>query len=363
LGLSAATSGPRFGLHGRADGRMQTPDFQVVRDARIEAVKLMSTADPADVDRLRAVNANMFVVVRCFVDFRNRVVTAQDFAQSMAGDLAPFYAKGIRLFEVHNEPNLADEGLVVPGGTGSWADGAEFGAWFTAAVTQMSQTFHDALWGWPGLSPGDAIAGRRANADQFLDQAGPVPGSADWIGIHAYWTNDAELQAAIDSVAGYAARFPGQTLYVTEFANPDPGVDTAEKARQYVTFCAGLRPLPVSAAFAFVSSASNAAFGAQAWRDESGQLSAIPAIVGARSLQPARWWDTWPSGQIVPSRRLASPPAAIEIFDASGQSLVPPVHRQNAMDVFERHGDLLRVTQQLINGQLWWVRAADVQPA
>ncbi len=366
----AATLTTRLGLHGRADGRMQTPDFQAVRDARAEAVKLMSTADPADFDKLQAIDSKIFVMVRCFADFRNRVLPAQDFAHSMAGDLAPFYAKGIRHFEVHNEPNTPIEGLRLPGHVGSWADGAEFGNWFTAVVAQLRQTFPEAKWGWPGLSPGQDADGQRADADRFLTEAGSAPASADWIGIHAYWLNDDGpnengLQAAIDSVAAYAARFPGHTLYVTEFANPAPAaqVDMATKARQYLAFWQGMRPLPVAAVFSFVSSASNQDFKDQSWRDESGQLSAIPGIVGARTVLPARWWDAWPSGVFASPSRLASPPAAIQIVDASGQPLVPPTSRQNAMDVFERQGDLLRVLDQPLHGQIWWVRASDVEPA
>jgi GH25 family lysozyme M1 (1,4-beta-N-acetylmuramidase) len=358
----AGAANARFGLHGRADGRMQPADFQVVQSARVEAVKLMSTADPNDVDRLRAIDSRMLIVVRGFVDFRNRVITAQDFAQTMAGDLAPFYAKGIRHFEVHNEPNLADEGLIVPGRVGSWADGAQFGAWFTAVVAQLTQIFPDAVWGWPGLSPGESIPGVRADAAQFLSQAGGAPGNADWIGLHCYWQNDAELELALDSVMTAAAAFPGQRLYITEYANVAHGVDPAVRASQYVRFCAALNRLPVVAAFAFVVSASNQDFAHETWRDENGQLSAIPGIVGARTAPAARWWEAWPEGIINPPRRLASPPAPIQIFRKGGQPLSPPVFRQNAMDVFERNGDLLRVLQEAINGKLWWVQAADVQP-
>jgi|GEM_PF-2414740 len=362
---AAATVSTRVGLHGRADGRMQPADFQVVQNARLEAVKLMSTADPADVDRLRAIDPAMLILVRCFVDFKNRLITPPQFAQMMAGDLAPFYAKGIRLFEVHNEPNLADEGLIVPGRIGSWADGAQFGTWFTAALALMSQTFPDAVWGWPGLSPGPDIGGVRADSAQFLAQAGAVPRSADWIGLHAYWLNDLELDAAVNSVRQMAAAFPGQQLYVTEFANVDksvPPVPPATRANQYLKFYARLSPLRVVAAFSFVASASNQDFSTQSWRDEAGQLSAIPAIVGARSAPAKRWWNAWPQGLIAPSHRLASPPAPIQIFKSNGQPLAPAVFRQNTMDVFERDGDLLRVTQTAINGKLWWVRAADVQP-
>ena len=362
-----------FGLHGRADGRLQPPDLQVVQSARIEAVKLMSTAAPEDVDRLRSIAEHMPIMVRCFVDFRNRTVTPQQFADAMSGDLAPFVAKGIKLFEVHNEPNLVDEGLGTPGQGGSWPNGAAFGEWFTQTVALLSARFPEALWGWPGLSPGDTRPCQRADATEFLRQAGRAPAGADWIGVHAYWQNEAELDAALADIGRLAGQFPGQKLYVTEFANvkQQPNEDPAVIAQQYLRFVAQLRRLPVAAAFAFVVSASFPGFAFECWRDEQGRLSVIPSLVGARPALPpvgrapaptGRWWEAWPEGVQTPPRRLASPPAPVQMFKRDGQPLSPPVFRQNAMDVFERQGDLLRVLPQAINGRLWWVRAADVQP-
>src|SRR5207247_4425242 len=99
----------------------------------------------------------------------------------------------------------------------------------TTVKTQLSQTFAGSKWGWPGLSPGDDMTGVRKNEARFLAEAGSAPASADWIGVHAYWfgSDNTGVQAAIDSVAAYAARFPNHNLYVTEFANTDTHVDIA----------------------------------------------------------------------------------------------------------------------------------------
>ena len=50
----------------------------------------------------------------------------------MMGDLVPFYSRGVRYFEVHNEPNLVPEGW-----TQSWSDGQSFGAWFLDVVNRL----------------------------------------------------------------------------------------------------------------------------------------------------------------------------------------------------------------------------------
>jgi hypothetical protein len=167
------------GVHGRADGPMQEADFGPVNQARIEAVKLLTSARPEDVDRLRADNARVFIMVRLFAAFDGRVVRSDEFASWMEGDMAPFYQRGLRYFEVHNEPNLRPEGW-----TQSWDDGPQFGAWFSDVRNRLKQVYPEALFGFPGLSPGDGVPGLRAPALDFLTGADAACREADWIGLH-----------------------------------------------------------------------------------------------------------------------------------------------------------------------------------
>ena len=124
------------GVHGRADGPLAEADYGPINQARIEAVKLLTTAQPQNVDRLRADNPRVFILVRLFASFDGRVVRADEFAEWMIGDMAPFYDRGLRYFEIHNEPNLRPEGW-----TQSWADGAAFGAWFIAVRNRLKQVY------------------------------------------------------------------------------------------------------------------------------------------------------------------------------------------------------------------------------
>jgi hypothetical protein len=50
-------------------------------------------------------------------------------------------------------------------------DGVAFGAWFTDVVNRLRPIFPGALFGFPGLSPGDAIPGLRHG---FFGRAGGV---------------------------------------------------------------------------------------------------------------------------------------------------------------------------------------------
>ncbi|MEP7357091.1 MAG: M23 family metallopeptidase, partial [Anaerolineales bacterium] len=266
------------GLHGRADGPLQPADYPVFGQARIEAVKLLSTARPQDVDALRAQDPKSFILMRMFASFQGRTVRAQDFAAWMTGDLAPFYAQGLRYFEVHNEPNLVPEGW-----TQSWSSGQEFAAWFIEVRDRLRQVFPEALFGFPGLSPGDTIPGMRQDALEFLTGADAAGRAADWIGLHEYWLSDQELNSAAGGLGylEYRRRFPNKLLFITEFSNPDTGVDKHLKGQQYARLYQMLRTIPgLGAAFAFAVSASSG-FGSETWRQEDGGLTEIAAVVGA----------------------------------------------------------------------------------
>ena len=268
------------GLHGRADGPLQDSDYGPVGQARVEAVKLLSSAQPGDVDRLRALNPRLFILARMYASFNGRSVSSADFANWMTGDLAPFYSRGVRYFEVHNEPNLVPEGW-----TQSWGDGRAFGAWFVDVVNRLRPHFPQALFGFPGLSPGDFIPGLRMASVDFLTGADAACRAADWIGVHCYWQSEQEMNSAGGGLGylDYRRRFADKLLFVTEFSNPSPDTNKAAKGRQYQRYYQMLRTIPgIGAAFSFVVSASSG-FNFETWRDENGTVTEIPGLVGARS--------------------------------------------------------------------------------
>jgi murein DD-endopeptidase MepM/ murein hydrolase activator NlpD len=268
------------GLHGRADGPLQAADYGPVGQARVEAVKLLSTAQGTDVDALRAQNSRLFIPVRMFASFTGRIVSSADFASWMVGDLAPFYSRGLRYFEVHNEPNLVTEGWTL-----SWGDGVAFGAWYSDVVNRLRPHFPDALFGFPGLSPGDSIPGLRTAALDFLTGADAACRAADWIGVHCYWVSDQDMTSPTGGLGflDYRSRFPDKLLFVTEFSNPTVDTTKQTKGQQYQRYYQMLRAIPgLGAAFSFVVSASSG-FDSETWRTESGSVTEIPGLVGARS--------------------------------------------------------------------------------
>jgi hypothetical protein len=276
------------GLHGRADGALQEADYTIITRARMEAVKLTSYGSPENVLRLRALNPEMFILARAFLVFNRNgdpiPTTPVEFYERTVNDVARLYEAGVRYIEIHNEPNLRLEGF-----GGSWHNGGEFGQWFLQVLELYRARFPEALFGFPGLSPGPSqTAGGRVDSDVFLAQAADAIVQADWIGVHAYWQSEAEMNDAREGYGftRYRERFPDKLLFITEFGNP--AGPKAEVAAQYARYYASLRKVPgLGAAFAYIVSTSNPEEAPRwAWRTESGQDVGIAFVVGQRRDQP-----------------------------------------------------------------------------
>jgi hypothetical protein len=266
------------GLHGRTDGALQEADFETARVANVEAVKLLTWARPEDIDRLRQLRPDMFILARLMTKIGAPGQFSDFFVGEVQAHMAAFYARGVRYFEVHNEPNLALEGW-----RSSWQDGAEFARFFLDVRDKLKAKFPEALLGWPGLSPGPVIDEVRQKDWEFVAQADAALRAADWLGVHCYWQSAAQMDDGAEGGRVYRAyreRYPDKVIFITEFSNatePPP-----VKAQQYVAYYQSLQNEPgLGAAFSFVSSAPSG-FASEAWRDEAGNLSEIPKIVGGR---------------------------------------------------------------------------------
>lgn len=269
------------GLHGRADGPLLDPDIPLIKNARIEAVKLLSNAPPEDVDRLLKLDPEMFIMARLFASFRDRVVSAADFTSWIEHDMGELYERGVRFFEIHNEPNLQYEGW-----HNSWPDGHQFGHWFLELVERLQSKYSKAKFGYPGLSPGGPISGQRMDSWTFLEQSDEAARSADWIGCHCYWSDEAHMLHPSGGLVyeEYRRRYPDKLLFITEFSNPTKGTDARTKGQQYLEYYRRLQNVRgIGAAFSFVVSASSD-FPHEVWRSEDGTSRGISELVGQRGF-------------------------------------------------------------------------------
>jgi len=282
---------PLFGLHLATDGRLKRDgarcvDIDICKAGRIQSVKILSTASDADViDLALAGYKPRDILCRLFADFKGRRVSAEDFVHWTLDDAKRLYWLGVRLFEVHNEPNLDAEGW----GT-SWANGGEFATWWLAVTRLLRAALPDARFGFPGLSPhGTPYPGRQDDIS-FAEQAVVALRAADFTCSHCYFRDSAEMRMVRGGQAWQVVRniAPDRPHYVTEYGNPDPGVTKDAKARMYLDWHANLpTDKGIVAVYAFASTAS---YGFDDWRWEG---STMADIAGARPELP----DNLPGGQ------------------------------------------------------------------
>lgn len=269
------------GVHGKADPwPFEAPDFETVRIARVEAVKLLTPGHGVQtIQGLRALNPNVFLLARLFAKPGDSPMGPAQFVAEVRGGLAEFLAAGVADFEIHNEPNLDVDGLFR-----SWQDGVGFNGWYLEVLARLRAEFPAARFGFPGLSPGPAIPGRREDWLLFLERCREAIERSDWIGAHCYWRDEQEMLAPEGGQCWRVlrSRYPRKLIFITEFSNPAADVSFEAKGDQYVKYYTMLRNEPnLGAAFSYVLAAS-ASFEHENWRKWKAELTAIPFKVGAR---------------------------------------------------------------------------------
>jgi len=265
------------GLHMAARGGPFIPgDWDCLTRGKIEAAKLMSNHTFEDLDRLVTMVDPVKIVFRMFADMRDVQMNADKFYNVHRAWLARLVLKGVRHVEVHNEPNIASEGLGA-----HWLDAVGFANYYTVIAGKILAEFPALLVGYPGLSP-------QSNVAEWLPTIGTLiaRGLIDWIGAHSYWQTPAQMD---DPNHGrYYRRFLqfGKTVMLTEFSNNLGSVSPAVKADEYVRYYRSLRVEgALLSAFCFVSSSAPGSpdYGRnEPWVLENGSLSPIPDVVGAR---------------------------------------------------------------------------------
>jgi GH24 family phage-related lysozyme (muramidase) len=255
------------GLHGSADGSwghaVLPETVQLIKQGRIKSYKGLSNESADTVKVLRSIDPDIFIMVRLFAKVNRENPSASAFVEAVGDDAVKWYNSGaVRHFEVHNEPNLKLADETGEGMWTAWKDGAEFAMWFRQVVNALKPLMPDALFGYPGLSPGWSISEVRYDPIRFLEESWEAMDQADFICAHAYWTTPAEMYS--EDGGQWYKRVPhaGKPLMVTEFSNPSHDVDKHEKGKQYVDYYASLEN--VHSAYSFLSTSSSG-FEAETW--------------------------------------------------------------------------------------------------
>lgn len=277
-----ATGAARLGLHASADPGLAAGEASMFAQAKIELAKIMSIYPEEHVSELASKLAGVPFVIRAYLSFHNRpAVTPQQFFDWTVNDVGRYmkYLQGREVFiELHNEPNLRDEGWMH-----SWGSGAEFANWLLPVIQKYKQAIPGAKMVFPGLSPGGDVAGIRYDSMRFVNEARAAVNACDVLGVHAYWASNWPMNLALQTVDGYRNAFPGKPIIITEASNNRGDTPQAAKGNEYIQFWQHLRNRKeVYGVTYFVASASNPTWNWGTGTGETWLGTSIPGIVGAR---------------------------------------------------------------------------------
>ena len=270
-----------IGAHGRIGAELSEGDLRVIDDAQLEAVVISLSESDETIARLRELRSGMFLMTRLKTDFSDEPISPKRFVSTLHEGIDALYRHDVRYFEVAPNPNLQSEGW-----RRSWHDGAGFGTWFQDVTGRLRDRYPDIKLGFPGLSPGIMVPGRREEQYHFLEGADEAILEADWIGLNIYWATarDMEQLSAGQSYEEYRLRYPNKLLFVTEFGNPTEDLSSAIKANQYLEFYRQLREKPgIGAAFAFAISAKEG-HANLIWRSSKADSEQIANAIGSRTF-------------------------------------------------------------------------------
>jgi N-acetyl-anhydromuramyl-L-alanine amidase AmpD len=267
----------RVGLHARNSVHFPDPDYELVRRARIETMKMMSHTDVGVFDRLRRENPDLDFIVRLYDD-RLRPdsrPSPADFVAKMVPVIRrvrPYATK----YEIHNEPNHVDG---IEGWGSSDQHARSFLSWYMQVLPMLKQACPWASFGFPGLAlnyPHRDMA--------WLDICRKAIVASDWLGCHCYWQHDNMMSEGWGlRFKLYNERFPGKTIEITEFADSTPNRPRNEIAEQYVRYYQELNKYPyLGSASAFIASSPDPAWVTFVWMKEGGEI--LPVVQAVANM-------------------------------------------------------------------------------
>lgn len=265
-----------IGLHASADPDILEDEFQEFQQLRPGIIKVLSFHNPAGIARLAHEHPQASWIVRAFLDFGGRKISPTQFLQDTQSDMSrtlKVLAGKKVVIELHNEPNLIQEGL-----GSSWDNGRDFADWWLDLLHQYKQAFPDVPFIYPGLSPGSSVLGQKIDHIQFIEASRTAVEAADGLGVHLYWSAVYPMSRTVDVLDDYISRFRNKPIWVTEASNNKSGTAVAQKAQEYLKFWYALQQRPiVQGVTYFVASASNPAFAEEVWVGRG-----LGKLIGAR---------------------------------------------------------------------------------
>jgi hypothetical protein len=254
----------RIGLHASADPDIDEGEFQEFALMRPGIIKVLSFHSGEDIARLAAAHPSAHFVLRAFLSFGGRNISPGRFVDYTLKDVRRALArlKGRNVVvELHNEPNLFDEGL-----GSSWSDGTTFDKWWTDLLNRYRRALPGVRFIYPGLSPGTTVTGVKQDHIRFLEASRSAVEAADGLGIHLYWSNVYPMSRALAVLDDHISRFRARSIWITEASHNQGEINPVRMAQEYLRFWRELQSRPVVQGVTyFVASASEPKFAHEVW--------------------------------------------------------------------------------------------------
>ncbi|GEM_PF-634363 len=220
----------RVGVNGRNDVTFGNADYEAVRIARFESLKMLSKTKVDVFQKLHQMNPGIEFIVRLFDDRvgAGHHPTPQEFVNRhlpVINSLKPF----VRKFEILNEPNHHER---YEGWGSTDADARDFRSWYLEVLRLLRKGAPWAEFGFPGLALNDP------HRDiPWLHICKDAVEQSDWLGVHCYWQYDqmTSTEWGMRFVL-YHNLFPNKALEITEFGDATPNVSVDKLASEYVKY-------------------------------------------------------------------------------------------------------------------------------
>jgi len=279
----------RVGVHARNDHVFHDPDYAIIREAKIETVKMMSQTSVDVFKRLKEIRADIELITRLYDDRfgGHGHPSPEEFATRMVPvmkQLQPYSVK----FEVHNEPNHLHR---IEGWGDTDDDARSFNQWFLRTYDIIKNQCPWAQLGFPGL----AIPHRDL---EWVEICRPAVEKSDWLAVHCYWqTPPHEMHNHLADFWGlrfkyYHDKFPDKIIDLTEVGNSNVqnGIPFTREghAREFVEYLTECFKYPyLNSATFFIMSSPDPTWDGFCWRNESGQI--YPITYAIRDMARPHW--------------------------------------------------------------------------
>lgn len=292
----------RVGVHGRNHHIFHDIDYQVIRDANLEVVKMMSQTRPEVFERIKRENPGIEIITRLYDD---RIgpgghPSPQAFADKVIPIMQSLRDYCIK-FQVANEPNHLDR---IEGWGPEDEDAQSFNDWFLKVYDQLKGVCPWASIGFPGLAVPVFAHGGQA----WLDECRPAIERADWLGVHCYWQTppppplDNRPSVIFHESFGltfkqYHQQYPHKTIEILECGNSnvqsdwhsDWAIPDDDVAQEYVAWLEKVFKYDyINSASFFILSSQDPRWSFFAWRTEQNRIKPVVQRVGQMSRPPLR---------------------------------------------------------------------------